>query len=110
MADIRVDLGALQGFADQLDQRLQALQSTRQVVPTIPLGGAPAWEGQALYEAYTSRVTEAERLLQSLRAEVQSAVDKARDQVRNVRTTDENSAGNSRTNEQALDGSGGQTA
>jgi uncharacterized protein YukE len=110
MDNFKVDLTALEGFADQLDARLEALRTTRQVAPTIPLGGDPAWEGQALWDAYRSRTNEVERLLETLRTEVETAITNARDQVRQVRGTDQNSAQNNQTNENAMDGVGGQGA
>lgn len=110
MGDFRVNLDALEGFADQLQQRLDALQSTRPVASTLPLGGAPAWEGQALFDAYYSRANDVRDLLQSLQTAVQDAVTKARDQAQQVRRTDENSEQNNRTNENALGGGGGQVA
>jgi uncharacterized protein YukE len=106
MDNFKVDLTALEGFADQLDARLAALRSTRQVARTIPLGGAPAWEGQALFDAYHERANDAYELLETLRSEVETAVRNARDQARQVRETDQNSQQNNQTNENALDAGG----
>ena len=82
MDDFKVDLDALEGFAGQLEQRLAALRAARRPALTIPLGGAPAWEGQALFDAYNSRANEVHELLASLQTEVETAVSKARAQVR----------------------------
>jgi len=110
MDDFTVNLDALEGFADQLDQRLAALQAAKRPTPTIPLGGAPAWEGQALFDAYNSRANEVHELLTSLQAEVSTAVSKARAQVRSVRGTDENAERNNQAHTDVLDSGGGQTA
>jgi hypothetical protein len=106
MDNFKVDLAALEGFADQLEARLEAMRTARQVATTIPLGGAPAWEGQALFDAYNSRANEARDLLDSLRTEVERAITNARDQARQVRETDQNSQQNNRQNETAIDAGG----
>jgi hypothetical protein len=110
MDDFTVNLDALEGFADQLDQRLAALRAAKRPAPTIPLGGAPAWEGQALWDAYNSRATAVEELLTSLQTEVETAVSKARAQVRSVRGTDENAERNNQAHTEVLDSGGGQIA
>ena len=106
MDDFTVDLDALEGFAAQLEQRLADLRAARPPVPTIPLGGAPAWEGQALFDAYNTRANEVHELLTSLQTEVETAVSKARAQVRSVRGTDENAEQNNQAHVNVLDGGG----
>ena len=106
MDDFKVNLDALSGFADQLDQRVAALRAARLPALTIPLGGSPAWEGQALFDAYNSRANEVHDLLSKLQAEIETAVTKARDQVRQVGGTDENSRHNNDAHVDALDGGG----
>lgn len=106
MADFTVNLDALDSFADQLDQRLAALRAARPPVSTIPLGGAPAWEGQALFDAYNRRANDVHELLTSLQSEVQIAVRKARAQAQQVRGDDENARQNNEAHTNVLDGGG----
>jgi hypothetical protein len=106
MEDFKVNLDALEGFADQLDQRLAALRAARRPASTIPLGGAPAWEGQALFDAYNLRANDIHELLTALQTEVQTAVKKARDQVHQVGGLDENARRNNDAHTDALDGGG----
>lgn len=107
MDDFKVDLDALEGFAAQLEQRLAGLRAARRPATTIPLGGAPAWEGQALFDAYNSRTNDVHELLSQLQTEVQLAVTKARDQASQVRGTDENSRRNNDAHTDVLDSGGG---
>lgn len=110
MEDFTVNLDALEGFAGQLEQRLAGLRAARRPANTIPLGGAPAWEGQALFDAYNTRANDVHELLETLQSEVQIAVDKARAQLRQVRGDDENARRNNDAHADALDTSGGLSA
>lgn len=104
MDDFTVNLDALESFADQLDQRLAALRTARRPVTTIPLGGTPAWEGQALFDAYNSRANDVHELLTTLQSEVALAVKKARAQLTQVRGDDENARHNNDAHTDALGG------
>jgi len=106
MDDFSVNLDALEGFAGQLEQRLSALRAARPPAPTIPLGGTPAWEGQALFDAYNSRANDVHDLLTTLQAEVQTAVEKARSQLTQVRGDDENARHNNDAHVTAIDSGG----
>jgi len=110
MADLTVNLDELEAFADQLEQRLEALRAARPPTPTIPLGGIPAWEGEALWDAYNSRTNEVHELLVNLQTEVGVAVSKAREQARQVRGTDQNAERNNQAHANVLETGGGQPA
>jgi hypothetical protein len=91
VAEIRVNLEALEGFAVQLEARVAQL-STAGNVPgvgnALPVGGSPAWEGQSLSDAYWFAAQDAERLLQQVRETLRYAAEASHATLTNYRTGD----------------------
>jgi hypothetical protein len=102
--DIKVNLEALDAFADQLEQRLAAL-GTAQIPGAgtpLPVGGEPAWEGQALSNAYWYSAADARDLLDRIREVLDWAETATRQTAQNYRGGDVNSADNNLRIAQAI--------
>jgi len=116
--EIKVNLQALDAFANQLEERLAAL-GTGQIPGVgmpLPVGGEPAWEGQALSNAYWYSAGDARDLLDRIREVLDWAETATRQTASNYRGGDVNSASNNLRIAQAIssgqdvpDGQGGPT-
>jgi hypothetical protein len=102
--DIKVNLDLLESFADQLEEQLTAIESSD--VPGVgnpmPVGGAPAWEGQALSNAYWYSSQDARDLLVAVREALAIAKTNSVETVRVYRGGDVNSAENNARIAQAI--------
>jgi len=94
--EIRVNLEALDAFADLLEERLAALGagSIPGAGSPLPVGGEPAWEGQALSNAYWYSAADARALLDQIRDVLDWASTATRQTATNYRGGDVNSADN----------------
>jgi HPt (histidine-containing phosphotransfer) domain-containing protein len=106
MTEIRVNLVALQGFATQLEDRVAELNSAGSVPGVsspLPVGGSPAWEGQALSDAYWTAAQDAQRLLEALREMLAYAAQASQATVVNYRGGDAQGQENNLRIAQAID-------
>lgn len=91
MTEIRVNLEALEHFAVQLEERVAQLTSAPDVPGVgrvLPVGGAPAWEGQALSDAYSYAAQDAQRLLEQVRETLRYASEASYATLTNYRRGD----------------------
>lgn len=105
MTEIKVNLEALEGFATQLEARvaqLSAAGSVPGVSNALPVGGSPAWEGQALSDAYWYAAQDAQRLLQQVKDTLAYAAQASQATLTNYRTGDAQGQENNQRIAQAI--------